>query len=343
MTILFKMPILTSQTNSVRAASGTWQPLIKSAIRDARSLLSALNLPADVEIAQAAEAFPIFVPIPFLERMERGNLNDPLLRQVLPFPDEDQSPARFSEDPLGETAATVTAGLLQKYHGRVLLITTGACAVHCRYCFRRHFPYSESPKSLDQWSDALAAIERDTSVEEVILSGGDPLMLVDETLSQLVQRIDSIEHVRRIRFHSRLPIMIPQRINKALISLLQSLSSQLVFVIHSNHANEFDTGVDAAILKLRQCNVTMLNQTVLLRRINDDAETMIQLSQRLLMAGVLPYYLHQLDPITGTSHFEVAADVGRQIIERMRSQLPGYAVPRYVKELAGETGKTVWA
>lgn len=338
------MAILATQSDSVRAGSGTWQQQMRWAIRDVDSLRERLDLPQDSSLgAESAAQFPVFVPLPLLTRMTPGDWNDPLLKQVLPVRSEDHSPPGFSLDPLGESAATLTPGLLQKYAGRVLLVTTGACAVHCRYCFRRHFPYTESPTSPTQWEPAIAQIAADDSIEEVILSGGDPLTIVDQQLEKLVDRLKQIRHLKRLRIHTRLPIMIPQRITERLVELLGNGPLKPIVVIHANHANELDDSVAAALKKLLKAQVMLLNQTVLLRGINDDAKTLTELSQRLLDCHVLPYYLHQLDPVIGTSHFEVKAERGVELIEQMRAALPGYAVPRYVKELDGEPSKTVWA
>ncbi len=291
----------------------------------------------------AASQFPVFVPLPLLVRMAVGDPHDPLLRQVLPVAEEEESPPHFSLDPLGESTATLKPGLLQKYAGRVLLVTTGACAVHCRYCFRRHFPYDEAPVSLDQWTPALQQIAKDETIEEVILSGGDPLTIVDDSLQKLILRLEEVSHLKRLRIHTRLPIMIPQRVTDSLVEMLRSTRLHSIVVIHSNHANELDDSVQDSILRLSNAGVTMLNQTVLLRGVNDNPESLIELSQRLLACRVLPYYLHQLDPVIGTSHFEVAKERGLALIAEMRAALPGYAVPRYVKELEGEPNKTVWA
>jgi EF-P beta-lysylation protein EpmB len=317
---------------------------MKSAIRDLKTLKSRLKLPEDSRLgADAIKQFPVFVPIPFLERMKLGDPEDPLLRQVLPLRDEDRSPAGFSVDPLGEAEATLTPGMLQKYAGRVLLVATGACAIHCRYCFRRHFPYQDSPKSPGQWQAAISQIASDPTLEEVILSGGDPLTLVDQQLENLLEGLKPIAHVKRLRVHTRLPIMIPQRITQRLKEILTDHPFQSIVVIHCNHANELDDSVKRAIEKLSSAGVTMLNQTVLLRGVNDRAEALIELSRRLLDLRVMPYYLHQLDPVVGTAHFEVPKTEGLKLIEQMRAALPGYAVPRYVKELAGQPSKTVWA
>jgi EF-P beta-lysylation protein EpmB len=338
------MTILATQSDSVRAGSGTWQQHMKWAIRDLDSLRERLDLPADTSLgAESASQFPVFVPLPLLGRMKPGDLNDPLLRQVLPVRSEDQSPPDFKLDPLGETESTLTPGLLQKYAGRVLLVTTGACAVHCRYCFRRHFPYEQSPTSPSQWEPAIAQIAADDSIEEVILSGGDPLTIVDQQLETLVNRLGQIGHLKRLRIHTRLPIMIPQRITDRLVEFLSQGPLQPIVVIHVNHANELDESVAVALKALIDANVMLLNQTVLLRGINDEANTLIELSKRLLECCVLPYYLHQLDPVIGTSHFKVQRERGIELVMQMRAALPGYAVPRYVKELEGERSKTVWA
>ncbi len=338
------MTILATQSDSVRAGSGTWQQHMKWAVRDLDSLLERLNLPPDLNLgADAVRQFPVFVPLPLLGRMIPGDVNDPLLRQVLPVRSEDQSPSRFSLDPLGESQATRTPGLLQKYAGRVLLVTTGACAVHCRYCFRRHFAYDAAPTSFAQWEPAITQIAADESIEEVILSGGDPLTIVDSQLGALVARLKQIRHLRRLRIHTRLPIMIPQRVTKQLVEIFDQSQLQIIVVIHANHANELDEAVASALRMFLKVGAILLNQTVLLRGINDEANPLIGLSKRLLECRVLPYYLHQLDPVIGTSHFEVPQDRGLALIEQMRTALPGYAVPRYVKEFEGEPSKTVWS
>lgn len=321
---------------------------MKWAIRDADVLRQRLNFPANSGLESSPNPdtirqFPVFVPLPYLARIKPGDPQDPLLRQVLPVSDEDESPRHFSTDPLGESGATLRPGLLQKYNGRVLLITTGACAVHCRYCFRRHFPYDESPSSVSQWQPAIEQIISDSSIEEVILSGGDPLTIVDEQLGKLVEQLSRIGHLKRLRVHTRLPIMIPQRVTDQLIEILTTGPLHPIVVIHANHANELDDSVQKALRRMLDAGVTLLNQTVLLRGINDDAGTMIQLSQRLLECRVMPYYLHQLDPVVGASHFEVPREQGVELIAAMRAALPGYAVPRYVKEIVGEPNKTIWA
>jgi EF-P beta-lysylation protein EpmB len=340
------MAILTTQTDLVRADSSSWQQQIRSAVRSVDQLLERLKLPPNqLENApiEALRDFPTFVPLPYLARIRRGDIDDPLLTQVLPTPAEDQSPGPYSIDPLGESASTLQPGMLQKYAGRVLLVTTGVCAVNCRYCFRRHFPYDEAPKSPGQWQGAIEQIADDRSLEEVILSGGDPLMLVDKNLEQLVMQLDSISHLKRLRIHTRLPIVIPQRVTDQLLKLLSASRLQQIMVIHSNHAREIDDAVESALARLGNTGTILLNQSVLLHRVNDRTETLIALSKRLLECRVLPYYLHKNDAVIGTSHFEVSVKKGIELIEEMRKSLPGYAVPQFVQEIAGQPNKTVLA
>jgi L-lysine 2,3-aminomutase len=314
---------------------------MKEAVRDASELCRLLDLPQDfaVQATAATGQFPLFVPRPFLARMRRGDLADPLLLQVLPLNSETTAATGFTTDPVGDLAASGEPGLIQKYYGRVLMVTTGACAVHCRYCFRRHFPYALGPRSLADWAPALAQIEADASIHEVILSGGDPLTLVDGLLAQLAERLEEILHVRRLRIHTRLPIVIPQRVNDDLLDWLTGTRLSPIVVVHVNHPAEIDAGVADALAKLNERGIPLLNQTVLLRGVNDSAETLIELSERLLDVRVLPYYLHQLDRVAGATHFEVPVERGRQIMAELQRRLPGYAVPRYVQEIAGEAHK----
>ena len=341
------MAILANSRGSVRAISGSgaatpWQQEMKRAIRSTEDLARELDLDfRHFGPIRAAEKFPVFVPRPFLARIHPGDPDDPLLRQVLAVPAEDSLVPGYSPDPLAELDSNPVAGMLHKYSGRALLITTGACAIHCRYCFRRHFPYQESPQQLANWEPAFERIEADPSLAEIILSGGDPLTWVDERISQLIQRLDFIPHVRRIRVHTRLPIVIPSRVTEPLLKALGSSSKQIIFVLHANHANEIDSDVATAIQRLRNVCSQLLNQSVLLRGVNDSADALVGLSERLLSCDVLPYYLHQLDPVTGAAHFAVDIERGKQLLAAMRARLPGYAVPRYVRELAGEPGKTV--
>jgi len=336
------MQILVNSPTFVAASSGHWQELLRTAIRNPIRLLEAVGIsPESVSLAESPD-FPTFAPLPFVERMEQGNRADPLLLQVLPQLCESESAAGFVSDPVAEHEAFRAPGVLQKYPGRVLLITTGACAINCRYCFRRNFPYEAAPKSLDQWQEGLKEIADDTSITEVILSGGDPLVLVDERLRALAAQLHHIKHVERLRIHTRLPIVIPQRVTRELVDLLQDFSRPVAIVLHSNHPRELDDHVRLACSNLRSAgNVTLLNQSVLLRGVNDRFETLRELSERLFECGVLPYYLHQLDRVSGSQHFEVPQTEGRQLIEQLRNSLPGYLVPRYVQEIPERMAKTI--
>lgn len=314
---------------------------MKQAVRDPAELCRLLGLdPALVARAQAADRlFPLFAPRPYIDRMRPGDPHDPLLRQVLPIAEETRLAPGYVDDPVGDDAATVLPGLLQKYAGRALLITTGACAVHCRYCFRRHFPYGEAPKTLADWQPALERIAADRSIHEVILSGGDPLTLTDERLAELADRIAAVTHVRRLRVHTRLPIVIPDRVCEGLLDWICGTRLAPVMVVHANHPAELDVATCQALARLVDAGVPTLNQAVLLRGVNDDADVLAELCERLVDLRVLPYYLHQLDRVAGAAHFEVAEDRGRLLMEQLHSRLPGYAVPRYVRETQGAAGK----
>lgn len=285
----------------------------------------------------------MLVPRSYVARMVPGDPADPLLRQVLPVADEHQRVEGFTADPVGDLAAEMGRGVLHKYQGRVLLVLTGACAVNCRYCFRRHYPYSTASASPREWRAALATIADDSSIEEVILSGGDPLVLDDELLADLVAGIESIPHVRRLRIHTRLPIVIPQRATGRLVEVLAASPLSKVVVVHANHRNELDEEVADALARLKTTGALLLNQAVLLRGVNDSTTAQRALCERLVEVGVLPYYLHQLDRVAGAQHFEVPVAAGREIIRELRAMLPGYMVPRYVAEIAGESNKRVLA
>jgi len=322
-----------------------WQEAVRDAVRDVGELCRLLRLPDELaEAAQRAGAanpkFSLFAPRGFVARMRPGDANDPLLRQVLPLAEELVDALGFVADPVGDVDATRQPGLLHKYEGRLLLVTTGVCAVHCRYCFRRHFPYAVGPRSLADWRPALDEIAGDKSIHEVILSGGDPLMLVDHLLAQLVEQLAAIPHLRRLRVHTRLPIVIPQRVTDELIELLQGTPLTPIVVVHANHVNELDAPVLAALAKLSNAGIPLLNQAVLLRGVNDDTAAQAALCEKLIDHRVLPYYLHQLDRVAGAAHFEVPVETGRRIITELRERLPGYAVPRYVAEVSAATSKT---
>jgi EF-P beta-lysylation protein EpmB len=320
----------------------TWQQELQQAIRDPRELCRHLGLP-DALVPGAEEAglgFPLFAPRPFVSRIEHGNPTDPLLRQLLPIADELAVKEGFTADPLSEQDNYPVPGLLQKYHGRALLVTTGACAIHCRYCFRREYPYHESPAAPRLWQPAIDQLAADPQIEEVILSGGDPLTLVDSQLSELVERLQAVPHLKLLRIHTRLPIMIPGRICDSLLDWLTGMRLQPIMVIHANHAHELDAEVAEALERLSRAGVMLLNQSVLLSGVNDDAGTLADLSRRLIELRVQPYYLHQLDRVQGAAHFEVPVERGQQILRQLSSMLPGYALPRYVRELPGQPAKT---
>lgn len=342
-----KPAILTSAEPVVRPVlppgEHRWQAEIRAAVRSATELCERLCLPAEL-VSQAAAGtrdFPVFVPPSYLARIEPANPDDPLLRQVLPLSGEAEILSGFTHDPVGDQSATLRAGVLQKYAGRALLVTTGACAVHCRYCFRRHFPYEEVPHSDAAWDAALAAIAAESTITEVILSGGDPLMLVDARLAALIGKIAAIPHIVRLRIHTRLPIVVPARVSDELIACLTETRLTPVIVVHANHARELSPEVAVAFEKLRRAGIILLNQAVLLRGVNDSVPAQLDLAERLIEAGAVPYYLHQLDRVAGAAHFEVPIEEGRRIVAELRARLPGYMVPRYVQEIAGQPNKTV--
>jgi len=321
--------------------SPDWKKSFADVITDPKILLQLLSLPMELLPAaiKAAKLFPLRVPRELISRMRVSDPNDPLLLQVLPLHAESIIDPEYSFDPVGDQFATATPGLLHKYHGRVLLLPTGACAVHCRYCFRRHFPYTENIGLGSQWPLIDQYIRADESISEVILSGGDPLSLSDEKILDTVERLASIEHLQRIRIHTRLPIMIPSRITVTLLNGLSQTRLDVVMVMHVNHANEIDKNVILACKQLRKHNVHLLNQSVLLRNINDSVKQLVDLSESLFTAGVLPYYLHLLDKVQAAAHFEVTEQQANILWTQLNSQLPGYLVPRLVKEVSQAPAK----
>ncbi len=341
-----RLSILTSSPTPVRPglAERPWQAELREAVRTGSELRRQLSLlPGEPDSTDGESEFPVFVPPSYLARIRPGDPNDPLLLQVLPVGAESHSVDGFTSDPVDDASSTLQPGVLQKYQGRALLITTGACAVHCRYCFRRHFPYEESPHSDADWNQALDSIAADETLHEIILSGGDPLMLVDEKLANLVAKVAAIPHVSRLRMHTRLPLMIPSRVTDALLDWFTRTRLTPIMVIHANHAQELDGSVATSLARLQRAGVMLLNQAVLLRGVNDSVDAQAELSQRLIDIGVMPYYLHQLDRVQGAAHFEVPIDEGKRIVAALRKCLPGYMVPRYVQEIAGEPHKVVLA
>jgi len=317
--------------------SNAWNRALADAITDPQVLLAHLGI-SDIDVDLAAD-FPLRVPRSFVERMRYGDRHDPLLRQVLPIVTERESAVGYGTDPLGEAAATVAPGIIQKYHGRVLLIAAPTCAVHCRYCFRRTFPYADHQHAIA--FPSLTAVEQDSSISEVILSGGDPLMLKDAVLERLVTRLDAIPHVRRLRIHTRLPVVIPERVTAELIHLLKTLRTTVSIVLHVNHPNEIAGPFIDALAALHRSGTMLLNQSVLLAGVNDNADVLEDLSQRLFDNHVLPYYLHLPDRVSGTHHFAVPEAVGKALIATLTTRVPGYLVPRLVREVAGFPAKQI--
>jgi EF-P beta-lysylation protein EpmB len=339
------MDILASNPRSVRALSEDWKAILRTAFRTPGELAAELGFPESQATRSAAAhaQFRVFAPRPFVELIERGRWDDPLLRQIWADPAESQVQPHEQLDPVGDGPAQIAPGVLRKYAGRALLVLTGACAIHCRYCFRRNWAYDESPGSLEQWENSLASIESDSSIREVILSGGDPLMWDDDRLESLVGRIERLPFVARLRLHTRMPVAIPQRVTAACLNAVSSSRLATVVVIHANHPRELSPLVRHATRQMSERGWILLNQSVLLAGVNDDVDVLAQLSERLIEGAVLPYYLHQLDPVNGSSHFAVPLARGKALLAELRDRLPGYLVPRYVLEQRGESSKTVIA
>jgi len=333
-----------ANTGGSPGTASTWRSDLGAAFRDVGDLTRELGLPERVErSAGAAETlFPLFVTRSFAARMRPGDPDDPLLRQVLPIDVEAREAPGFVTDPVGDLASERSPGVLHKYEGRVLVIAAPACAVHCRYCFRRHFPYDAAPKGMEACDVTCAYVEREPSVREVILSGGDPLLLGDSVLLRWSERLAAIPHVTRFRVHTRLPIVLPSRVDDGLLAWLRAsreLGLTPWIVVHSNHPAELVGDCADALARLVDAGVPVLNQTVLLRGVNDDEDVLTALSERLVDLRVQPYYLHQLDSVAGAAHFRVPEERGLELVAVLRRRLPGYAVPRYVREDPGEAHK----
>lgn len=324
-----------------------WQQALAQAITDPRELIGMLGLSESLyaEAMRATQSFALRVPRGFVARMRYADANDPLLRQVLPLAAESVTTPGYVQDPVGDLASRAASGVLHKYEGRALVIATGACGVHCRYCFRRHFPYGEELASSQGWAGAIAFLRGDTSIREVILSGGDPLSLNDRRLQQLTDALGGLPHITRLRIHTRQPIVLPERIDQGFVTWLSGVRLQKVMVVHANHANELNFEVGEAMAALRGTGTMLLNQAVLLAGVNDSIEAQVDLSEALARVGILPYYLHLLDRVQGAAHFEVAEASARSIMRGIGSRLPGYLVPRLVRETAGGTSKHLieWA
>ncbi|MFA0811415.1 EF-P beta-lysylation protein EpmB [Microbulbifer epialgicus] len=336
-----KYSIVDSKLIDIRE-SRRWQDELADLVTDPDELIRLLQLdPAQLPQAlSASKQFTLRVPRPFIKRMRHSDPADPILLQVLPGAAELETVEGFSADPLKEAEANPLPGIVHKYHGRLLFITAGQCAVNCRYCFRREFPYGDNHLNRNQWLAALDYVRVHTDLREVILSGGDPLVVSDRQLTWLSGELAQIAHLDKLRIHSRLPIVTPSRITDELLSWFAGSRLKPVLVLHCNHANEIDNEVRASLASLREAGVTLLNQTVLLKGVNDSCEALEKLSETLFAAGVLPYYLHQLDKVNGAAHFEVNDAVALALIEQLRHRLPGYLVPKLVREIPGALSKS---
>lgn len=334
-----------TRTPLAPATRADWQSVLAESIRSPAELCRLLGLdPAlAAEADRAADGFPLLAPRPYLARIRSGDPADPLLLQILPRAAELATPPGYSIDPLGELAARCGPGLLRKYQGRLLMVASGACAVHCRFCFRRHFPYDDRSHSPAVWGQTLRRIAADRSIREVILSGGDPLTTPDAELAWLAGELADIPHLRRLRIHTRLPVMIPQRVTDELLAWLRGGRLSSIVVVHVNHPAEIDADVADAFARLIDAGVPVLSQSVLLRGINDRADVLAELCEQLVDLRVMPYYLHQLDPVAGAAHFETPITTGIALMAELRARLPGYAVPRYVRETPGGTSKELLA
>ena len=330
--------IITQITNKMHIS---WQKELANVVTDPKELLELLLIDPKnyLQHFKARELFPVRVPRPFIESMQKGDINDPLLKQVMPLHSEFVITDGFTTDPL-EEHDTVAKGLLHKYKHRVLMIVKAGCAINCRYCFRRHFPYQDNSPSKADWQEALTYIAQHKEINEVIFSGGDPLMANDNHLTWLVAQIEKIVHVKRLRLHSRLPVVIPQRITPALVNMLKESRLKVTMVLHINHPNEINKALDDALEPLRGARIPLFNQSVLLKGINDNAAILSALSEKLFDTGIQPYYLHMFDKVQGVAHFEVEEQAAIKIVNETMAILPGFLMPKLVREIAGETNKT---
>lgn len=319
-----------------------WQRALAGAVTRPAELLELLGLDPGLPALDFGRLrdFPLRVPRGFVARMRRGDPHDPLFLQVWPAASEAIETPGFSADAVGDLARLKRGGVIHKYAGRALVVATGACAIHCRYCFRREFPYGDVLASRGLWRETLTTLAADPTIGEVILSGGDPLTLTDDKLAAFVAGLETIPHVRRLRLHTRLPVVLPERVDAGLLGWLTATRLQTLVVLHANHADELGEELHRACAALRKAGITLLNQSVLLRGINDSADALAELSERLLACGVLPYYLHLVDRVNGAAHFEVDATQAGALMRQLAARLPGYLVPKLVRETAGEPAKT---
>lgn len=318
----------------------TWQKEFTSSFTTAKALMEYLDLPFHADQTNAAQLFSVRVPLSFAKRMKKGDIKDPLLLQVMPQGIELETKNEYSKDPLNEQSSE-TPGLLHKYKSRVLLILRTSCAVNCRYCFRRHFPYQDNQINHDNRQQILEYIRSNPEINEVILSGGDPLMAKDSQIGKLIAELETIDTVKTLRIHSRLPVVIPKRITNDLTKMLSTTALRIVFVFHINHANEINNEFSDAIQKLKQPNITLLNQAVLLHQVNDSVASLTSLSKRLFEVGILPYYLFLLDKVEGAAHFDMSENSAVKLFNALQKELPGYLVPKLAREIGGRSSKTL--
>lgn len=314
-----------------------WRTIQRSNFTSIESLLHFLEM--DEENRKLIDFSPKFIlnlPLRLAEKMKKNSISDPLFCQFVPLLEEKQTTEGFTQNPTEDDRFLKGNKLLRKYNNRALLICTSACAMHCRYCFRQNFEYTKELA----FDEEIALIQEDVSLSEVILSGGDPLSFGCEKLEDLLFALSQIPHIQRIRFHTRFPIGIPERIDNELLDLLESCPTQIIFVVHINHPSEIDADVLDSLKRVQKLGIPVLNQSVLLKGVNDNPDTLLELSEILVNNGILPYYLHQLDRIEGAAHFEVPDEKGLQLINFLEGQTSGYAVPRYVREIAGQPSKT---
>ncbi|VAW51265.1 Lysine 2,3-aminomutase [hydrothermal vent metagenome] len=343
MSQIIKIPQnITSATKTFAPNDDIWKKELANANTSTHDLLKKLHLEAYLDIADEQPTFRCLVTESYIQKMQLGNINDPLLQQVLPLNKENQAQTQNAgvTDPVGDIRAISSPGLLHKYHGRALLISTGACAIHCRYCFRRHYPYQQSSCTTKVLDETLAYLHLHTEIDEIILSGGDPLVLDNSKLEKIIRQLETIEHIQTLRIHTRIPVVLASRINNDLLQLLQSCRFDVVMVIHANHANELQKAEHSKLHLLHAAGITLLNQSVLLKGVNDNAETLITLSKRLFQCKTLPYYLHLLDPVTGAMHFDINKQSALKFKIQMERYLPGYLVPKLVQEITGKQAKT---
>ena len=334
-----------SLTRDLSSPDINWQNQYKNSIKSLTQLCQAIELPTDQLpfSLNANKQFSLRVPWSYVDRMQKSNPNDPLLLQILPHKSEEIIAPGFNKDPVEDINSIKSPGVLKKYHGRALILATGQCAIHCRYCFRRHFPYSLNNPRFDRWRSTLTEIKNDSSINEVILSGGDPLTLLDDELINLFTKLESISHIKKLRIHTRLPVVIPQRITHRLVEYIKSANLKVIVVVHINHAQEINSELHMQLKKLATSNCTVLNQSVLLRNVNDNVSSLSSLSESLFNSGVLPYYLHLLDKVEGAAHFEVSEIAACILMKKVADKLPGYLVPKLVKEEAGFLSKSLIA